>query len=282
MGEIDPPVDRSPQQIRTEITWRALLVGGVVAVVLGVGAPYENLLISGSPLHLDYSTPAAVFLFFLFFVLVNPLLGWLRRRWLFSRSELVAVYIMGAVACTVPTVGLVCVLIPHISAGTYYATPENEWAAKVLLYVPSWLRVTDEEAVKYFYEGLPRGQSVPWGAWAEPLIAWSLLVLAFFAAMTAMMVMVRRQWVEYERLSFPLVQVPIALIGEEKEEQGLVSRFCKNPVVWIGVLVPLVLYSQRALHNYFPIIPEGMPISERTRAKIFIQWRWRAAPCNWH
>ncbi|MBN63936.1 MAG: hypothetical protein CME20_21475 [Gemmatimonadetes bacterium] len=94
--------------------------------------------------------------------------------------------------------------------------------------------------------------------------------------------MVRRQWVEYERLSFPLVQVPIALIGEEKEEQGLVSRFCKNPVVWIGVLVPLVLYSQRALHNYFPIIPEGMPISERTRAKIFIQWRWRAAPCNWH
>ena len=112
-----------------------------------VRAPYENLLISGSPLHLAYSTPAAVFLFFLFFVLVNPLLGWLRRRWLFSRSELVAVYIMGAVACTVPTVGLVCVLIPHISAGTYYATPENEWAAKALPYVPSWLRVTDEEAV---------------------------------------------------------------------------------------------------------------------------------------
>ncbi len=70
---------------------------------------------------------------------------------------------MGAVACTVPTVGLVCVLIPHISAGTYYATPENEWAAKALPYVPSCLRVTDEGAVKYFYEGMPRGQSVPWG-----------------------------------------------------------------------------------------------------------------------
>jgi hypothetical protein len=32
MGEIDPPVDRSPQQIRTEITWRALLVGGGLSV----------------------------------------------------------------------------------------------------------------------------------------------------------------------------------------------------------------------------------------------------------
>ena len=152
---------RSPQQTRTEITWRALLVGGVVAVVLGVGAPYENLLISGSPLHLDYSTPAAVFLFFLFFVLVNPLLGWLRRRWLFSRSELVTVYIMGAVACTVPTVGLVCVLIPHISAGTYYATPENEWTANALPYVPSWLRVTDEEAVKFFSRACRVGNPCP-------------------------------------------------------------------------------------------------------------------------
>jgi hypothetical protein len=77
-----------------------------------------------------------------------------------------------------------------------------------------------------------------------------------------MMVLVKRQWVEYERLTFPLVQVPIAMLGDDEEEEGLISQFCKNPVVWIGVLVPLVLYSQRALHNYFPIIPEGMPISE--------------------
>ena len=245
-----------------KITYRALIVGAVLAALLGVGAPYENLIVSGSPLHLDYSTPAAVFLFFLFFVIVNPLLGLMRRRWFFSRAELVTVYIMGAVACTVPTVGLVCVLIPHISAGTYFATFENEWGAKVLPYVPSWLRVSDEKAIKHFYEGLPRGQSIPWEAWAEPLLAWSVLVLAFFGAMTAMMVMVKRQWVEYERLTFPLVQVPIAMLGDDEEEEGLISQFCKNPVVWIGVLVPLVLYSQRALHNYFPIIPEGMPISE--------------------
>jgi len=54
----------------TKITFRALAVGVLIAALLGVGAPYENLIISGSPLHLDYSTPAAVVLFFLFFVLV--------------------------------------------------------------------------------------------------------------------------------------------------------------------------------------------------------------------
>ena len=68
---------------------------------------------------------------------------------------------MGAVACTVPTVGLVCVLIPHISAGTYYATPENEWTAKALPYVPSWLRVTDEEAVSYFTRACRVGNPCP-------------------------------------------------------------------------------------------------------------------------
>mgnify|MGYP001345236537 CR=1 FL=1 len=154
LNNADPP--------DTKITFRALAVGVLIAALLGVGAPYENLIISGSPLHLDYSTPAAVVLFFLFFVLVNPLLGFLRRKWLFSKIELVTIYIMGAVACTIPTIGLVCILIPHISAGSYYATPENEWASKTLPYVPSWLRVSDEQAIKFFYEGLPSGETVPW------------------------------------------------------------------------------------------------------------------------
>ncbi len=246
-----------------KISGRALLVGAFVAILLGVGAPYENLIISGSPLHFDYSTPAAVFLFFLFFVFVNPLLGALRRQWLFSRAELVTVYIMAAVACTIPTIGLVSVLIPHITAGTYYATPENGWEAQVLPYVPDWLRVTDEAAVKFFYEGLPSGSGVPWEAWYAPLAGWAVLIIAFFAAMTAMMVIVRQQWIEHERLTFPLVQVPIAMIGEEGEDDGgLIGNFFKNPVVWIGILLPIILYSQRALHNYYPSIPEGMPISE--------------------
>lgn len=237
-------------------------MGALLAAAVGVGAPYENLIISGSPLHLDYSTPAAVFLFFLFYILVNPLLCAVRKDWAFSRAELITVYIMAAVACSVSTIGLVCVLIPHISAGTYFAAPENGWEKQVLPYMASWLRVGDEEAVLHFYEGLPRGAAIPWMAWIAPLAGWSILIVSFFAAMTASMVIVRKQWIENERLTFPLVQVPIAMLGEEGEDRGIISPFFKNPIVWIGILVPIVLYSQRALHNYFPFVPEGMPISE--------------------
>ena len=250
------------QQPGSVITWRALACGTIIAIILGVGAPYENLVISGSPLHLDYSTPAAVFLFFIFFILINPLLGLLRKKWRFSPAELVTVYIMGAVACSVPTNGLICVLIPHISAGIYYSTPENGWAEQVTPYIQPWLQVTDTKAVKFFYEGLPQGQDLPWNAWISPLAIWMILIMAFFGAMTAMMVLIRKQWIENERLTFPLVQVPLAMIGEENQNrQHTTNSFFKNPVVWIGILVPILLYSQRALHNYFPFIPEGMPIS---------------------
>jgi len=265
VGGVVPLIEKSGEDSRphSRITLRALLAGSIVAVLLGIGAPFENLIISGSPLHLDYSTPAAVFLFFLFILLINPLLGLLHRGWRFDQVELVTVYVMGAVACTLPTTGLVCRLLPHISAGTYYATPENEWGERVLPFVGSWFRVTDDQAIKWFYEGLPADMPLPWDAWLGPLLAWSPLLLATFGAMTGMMILVRKQWINSERLTFPLVQVPISMIGEKDESQtGLVGDFFKTPAVWIGILVPVLLYSQRALHNYFPFIPEGMPISQ--------------------
>ena len=242
------------------VTFRALFAGAVVSVLLGVAAPYENLIVSGSPLHFDYSTPGAVFFFLLFLLAANPLLGLLRRSWRFTAAELATVYIMAAVACTIPTLGLVCQLLPHISSGTYFSTPENGWAEEIVPFLPEWMRVSDSQAVKWFYEGLPSGTPLPWMAWLAPLLGWLPLLLAAYAAMTALMVLVRKQWIQHERLTFPLVQVPISMIGEEGEGRRVISAFFRNPAVWIGILIPFLQYSLRALHNYYPIVPEGVPI----------------------
>ena len=48
---------------------------------------------------------------------------------------------MAAVACTLATNGLVAKLLPHISAGTYYATAENGWVDMVLPHFADWLRI---------------------------------------------------------------------------------------------------------------------------------------------
>ncbi|HIE03547.1 MAG TPA: hypothetical protein EYP61_02180, partial [Candidatus Latescibacteria bacterium] len=242
------------------ITLRSVLVGMGLALALSVAAPYENLIISGSPMSFDYSTPAAVFLFFLL-LLLQPAMG--RKR--LTRAELAVVYIMAMVACTLPTNGLVSVLLSQISAGTYYATPENGWAKVISDYVRPWMIISDQEAVKSFYEGLSRGKPVPWTAWVLPLLRWLPLLLGMYAVVVAIMVFVRKQWISNERLLFPLVQVPIAMIGEQ---EGRTFTFFRNPAVWLGFLIPMLMNSWRALHHYFPVVPEGFPLWK-------YYWFWR-------
>ena len=244
---------------RSGITLRAIGAGTLLSIALGVAMPYENLIISGSPMAFDHSTPAAVFFFFLFLLLAQPLLGRIRRIWGFSRSELTTVYVMAMIACVFPMNGLVAVLLPTLSAGSYYATPENNWADLIEAHVKPWLTVSDPGAIKSFYEGLPKGGSIPWGAWIRPLLCWMPMLLGVYGVVVAMMVFMRRQWILSERLLFPLVQVPIAMIGRSERR---LSSFFRNPVVWIGFLVPMVMNSWRALHHYFPVVPEGFPLMQ--------------------
>ena len=71
-------------------------------------------------------TAGAIFLFFLFTFFVHNFLGLLHPRLAPRREELVIVYIMGIVGCSIPTMGLTEYLLPIISGGTYYPSTENE------------------------------------------------------------------------------------------------------------------------------------------------------------
>ena len=57
----------------------------------------------------------------------------------------------------------------------------------------------------------------------------------------------RRRWLETERLGFPLLEMPRALI-----EGGLFGQ----RLFWWGMLVPCVLFGVNGLHHYAPAVPE--------------------------
>jgi len=219
----------------------------------------------GSYMALDFSTAAAVFMFFVVVGIVNTVLGILRRSWALTGPELATVYIMMIVATSIPTMGLTEYLLPIITGGFYYATPENDWANLIHPYISDWMYPQSQEAVKYFYEGMPRGASIPWGVWMKPLFYWTLLILALYFVMICMMVILRKQWVEKERLIFPLTQLPTAMI-EEGERSSVLKPFFKNPLMWTGFLIPLIIGSIRALHNYYNFIPT---IALQTSVPIF-------------
>ena len=225
-------------------------------------------------LSTDYITAGAVFVFFILIALFNPLLRLCRRAWGFSAAELALVYIMMLVASAIPTWGFSALMIPLMPALYYYATPENDWAQLLHPHFKSWMVIQDPDAIKYFFEGLPKGRELPWEVWITPLVSWCSLILAVYLMMIALMVLVRRQWVDHERLIFPLVQLPLEMI--QKTSPGAIfSPFLKNPLMWVGFLVPFTLLSSKGLNHYFPMVPQAelyvyLPLFARSTGLEFL------------
>ena len=232
-------------------TVKSLAVGALLSLLIGVGAPYANMVIRGTYMALDFSTAGAIFLLFLLVAAVNVPLRALAGRAALSRSELIVVYIMMICASAIPTCGWTEYLLPILAAPFYYATPENNWAELMHRYIPEWIAPEGVGPIKQFYEGMPKGGTVPWGAWAKPLLAWGAFSLALYLVMISLAVLLRKQWMDRERLVYPLVQLPLEMAGRE----GAPNPLFRSGVMWMGFLVPFVVGTLNALHGYYHFIP---------------------------
>jgi hypothetical protein len=238
------------------ITFRAVLVGGLISLFIGVSLPYTNMIIKGSLLAHNFNTPAALFTFFIFVAFINVGLGFIKKSFGLAPAELVTIYIMALLATSIPTIGFSEYLLPIIAGLYYFATPENKWAEIIHPHIPKWMVPQDQDALLYFFEGLPEGMPVPWDAWIGPLFYWCFFILAVFWVSMCTMVIFRKQWVHHEKLLYPLVQLPLEMVQDDKR-RSLIKPFFKNPFVWIGFAIPMLLGTFAALHSYYPAMPSG-------------------------
>lgn len=236
-------------------TARAFLVGTVCSAFLAFACPYTVFLHHTAGMAADFITAGAIFILFVLAGGLNSVIAWLHRPWSLSTGELIVVYTMMIVASAIPTWGLIANLLPILPGAFYYATPENGWAELIQPHIPQWLVPQDALAIKYFYEGNPSGQGIPWSAWLGPLAAWLLLILAVFAAMLTMMALMRKQWIDHERLVFPLTQVPMEMLQETQNGRAL-RPFFRQPLMWLGFAIPFLILSTHGLHNYYNFIPQ--------------------------
>lgn len=236
------------------VTWRALLIGGAASLFIGMAVPYSNMVIKGTVLAHNFSVPAALFVFFVLVAGINPLLHRLHPRFALHRAELAVVFIMAMVATSIPTIGFSEYVLPIISGVYYYASPENDWANLIHPHVPRWIAPRDPQAIRYFYEGLPEGMSIPWDAWVVPLSWWCLFVLTLFWVSMCIMVILRRQWMEHEKLLYPLVQVPLEMIDNDDSSRAY-GDFFRSRVMWAGFAIPFFIGSVNAINAYYEFIP---------------------------
>jgi hypothetical protein len=252
----------SLSQVGEAFTLRALGVGMLLCLVIGMGCPYVLHVMHASYMALDFSTPAAIFLFFVLVFFVNGVLRWFGLA--LNAGELLVVYIMMIVATTIPTMGMTASFIPDIAA-EYYASPENGWDQLIVPYLPEWVRPTDRQAIQWLFEGKPHDAAIPWGAWVAPLGLWLCFLGALYFVMVAVMVIVRRQWVERERLVYPMVQLPLEMVKGEKTP-GFTNPILRSVWLWVGVAIPFLVVSINGLHFYDPEIPQ---LEQGTTLEIF-------------
>lgn len=236
-------------------TFRALLAGASGSLIIAVGVPYGTYVVRGSYMDLDYSTPAAIFLLLILSLGVNTLLRRVSppgRSWALSPPELIVAYIMMAVACTLPVMGFTAQVLPTITAPFYFANSGNRWEEIIQPHLPAWLAPRDPVVVREFFEGMRRAGDVPWGAWVVPIASWLAFLIPFHFACLCMMVLLRRQWCNRERLAYPLTHLPIEMVAGCGPGPRPLYR---NPLLWIGFAIPFALGSMKALHQYFPTFP---------------------------
>src|SRR5438067_1861288 len=138
----------------------------------------------------------------------------------------------------------------------FYFGKTNHWAP-IMEHVPTWLVPAtdrDDPILVRFFEGSPAGWPVPWAAWVRPLLAWTALFLALYGLQVCLAALFRRPWVEAERLSFPLVQLPLEM-ARAPEPGAAVAPFFRSPLMWLGFGLVTVIHTVNGFNAFYPSLP---------------------------
>ena len=233
---------------------RAIVIGLSIVVFINLWVTYAETVVHASRLNLSFFQ-LTLFVVFIFLVLVaNPLLRSLRSGLALESGELLSIVAIGMVGCVVPASGVTGFLIGVISTPVYFATPENAWAEFYHPHLKSWVVPLDAEALRTFFEGLPPGTAVPWSVWVIPLAWWASLLAAVFGASAAVMIILRKQWSDHEKLVYPLVAVPVEL-AESARGGRFVPDVFRNWLFLAGASVPFAMLVWNSITWFYPVLP---------------------------
>jgi len=230
---------------------RAFLLGAFFSLIIGFISPYTVMAIQPMGMSADFIAAGAVFCLLFIVGILNPLLKLTKKP--LNQKELILIFSMMLAASAVPCWGFMLNLIPVTSGLYYFATPENEWSELIHPYVKSFLAPQDKKTITAFFEGADSASAMVWKPWIIPLVSWLVFIMALYFVMVYMMVIMKKQWVKNEKLTFPLTALPLEMTGK---------TFFKERLMWLGFFIPFTILSLNALHHYFPAVPQ------------FSVWRW--------
>ena len=232
------------------VTLRAVLVG-LAFVPINVYLVVQWETVWGT----QYPTTMGIFFNAIFCLFLVTTLNLLLRKFIpkkaLTQGELLTIYVVLITAITVSghdyTQGLFC------SLGTvgWFSTPENEWDSIFARHIPQWLTVSDEGVLQGFFEGestLYNSRHIM--GWLEPMIWWTIFLTILAFTTICMNVIIRKQWIEREKLTYPLVQLPFEMT---REDSG--KTFFRNRLLWIGFGIAAGIDILNGLNYLYRVVP---------------------------
>ena len=167
----------------------------------------------------------------------------------FSRGELAVIYIALNVSGAVNGHDYMHVFMSNMCHPLRYATAENNWYNLFINKMPDWSIVKDKAAADAFYTG---GDTFfQWKYvrhWIRPLLVWGSFMTVMFYTMLCVNTCLRRQWTENEKLSYPLVSIPLEMTGEKPD-------IFRNRALYAGMLIGAAWTVVQGLNGLIPSFP---------------------------
>ena len=214
--------------------------------------------------------PLSNVIFILFWlILIGAILKKISPKLGISPPELLTIYVMLGVVSALCSADTMQILITILGHPFRFATPENQWRELFWKELPSWLTVQDEKALTAYYEG---GSSFyikrHLYAWLRPALAYIVFIFVLMFVMLCINTLLRIQWTERERLTYPIIQLPL-----EMTDTG--NRFFKNKLMWLGFSIAALISIMNLLNSIYPAVPY-IPVKRQNLHQYFTVRPWNA------
>ena len=230
------------------LTARSLILGVLLTILVDFWIQWVELIMGGRQGHTALANTSIPFgAFSAMFALsgLNILCRAILPGLAMSAAEVLVVYVMMTTSTVLSSSGQLQFIVPTITAAWHYATPENGWASSFHRFVPHWLAQTDPVVLHGFYNG---HTALPLAGWLPQIGAWGGFLLALSAASLCIVAILRRQWVDRERLTFPTVALPLATVDPA-------SPLLRNRLFWLGAAGPFLVSCMNTLALNIPAVP---------------------------
>ncbi len=250
-----------------KITWRTILLSLLLLPFI------YKWHIECEALRYTFPTLMAPFYSVVFSLLVissiNLVLKKYARKHALTGGELISLYVLMSAILLFMSYDMFLPLVSIIVHAFYFASPENEWRDLFWGYLPDWLTINNPDVLRAFYLGEESIFDKHYLlSWAKPTFWWCAFTFVLLFVMQCINVIIRKQWVEQERLVYPIVQLPYQLSYNT-------SAFLRNRAMWWGFGIAATISLVNGLHIFFPFIP-AFPNKSIPLTSLFTEKPWTA------